>query len=59
LIGAIQEHGREQLAAIFEEADDTGEEVGSELRQVWNRDVEARKDFFEDQLKNCELLSST
>lgn len=56
LIHAIQEQGREQLEAVFKEADDAGE-VGSELRQAWNRDVEAGKDIFEDQLKNCELLS--
>ena len=56
LVAAIQENGQAQLEEVFREANVSGEGVGDELRQLWERDVILRKDFFEDQLKNSEFM---
>lgn len=47
LISAIQEKGQDQLEP-FKDADTAGEGVGDELCQVWERDILAQKEFFED-----------
>ena len=55
LIREIEENGQSQLEGVFQEAEKSEEEVGDELRKVWERDVTSRKEFFEDQLKNSKL----
>ena len=52
LVMTIEEKGREELEAIVAEAESAGEGNGEALREVWERDVHSRKQFFEDQLKN-------
>ena len=57
LIREIEENGQSELEGIFRKADESGEGVGDQLRQIWERDVTSRKEFFEDQLKNSKLSS--
>ncbi len=46
LVKAIDEHGEEHLETVITEAEQSGEGTGDELRQVWDRDVTSRKEFF-------------
>ncbi len=57
LVTAIQENGKEHLEAIYAEAEQAKEGGGEEVRQTWERDMLARKDFFQDQLKNRRFSS--
>ena len=50
LVTTIDDKGQSELEKIFAEAG----ECGDELRNIWAKDVELRKEFFQDQLKNSE-----
>ncbi len=52
LIMAVEEKGRRELDAIIAEAERVREGNGEALREIWEQDVNYRKEFFEDQLKN-------
>ena len=54
LVTAINQNGQSDLEAVFQEAETSGEGYGDTLRELWERDVVAQKQFFEDQLKNRE-----
>lgn len=53
----IDEHGREHLEGVIAETEQCGEGTADELRKVWERDVTGRKEFFEDQKRNCKLFT--
>ncbi len=54
LIELKRERGRDDLERIFEEAEESNKGNKDIVQQVWERDIdmEERKSFYEDQLKN-------
>ena len=55
LVMAIEEKGKEDLAAIVAES---GDDVGDEVMRTWQKDVSTHHEFLKDQLKNRMSLSS-
>ena len=49
LVMAIEEKGKDELAAIVAES---GDDVGDDVMRAWQKDVSSRHEFFQDQLKN-------
>ncbi len=50
LVNQIENKGRNNLERIFEEAEETNKGNKDIVQQVWERDIEERKSFYEDQL---------
>ena len=48
LVMAIEEKGKDELAAIVAES---GDDVGDNVIRTWQKDVSSRHEFFQDQLK--------
>ena len=55
LVAAIEEKGQEELEEVMKEAESSGESCSMALKEVWERDVKERKDFFGDQLQNSKV----
>ena len=59
LVSAIAERGKDDLEQIFHEAETANEGGGELLKQLWDRDIEDKKSFYEDQLKNSKCLAES
>ena len=57
LVMVIEAKGKNQLAGIISETQQTGNEVGYDVLQAWQRNVTSCKDFFNDQLWSCKCNS--